>query len=78
MLASAAVIELTVSYGRPPVAALVMAVTWSVYGLLKRRVPLPATDSFAAESFVLVIPAAVRDRRGGGHVGQRAAKRRCG
>lgn len=59
VLASAAVIELTVSYGRPPVAALVMAVTWSVYGLLKRRVPLPATDSFAAESFVLVIPAAV-------------------
>ena len=59
VLATAAVIELTVSYGRPPVAALVMAVSWSVYGLLKRRVPLPATDSFAAESFVLVVPAAV-------------------
>ena len=59
VLASAAVIELTVSYGRPPVAALVMAVSWSVYGLLKRRVPLPAIDSFAAESFVLVVPAAI-------------------
>jgi chloramphenicol-sensitive protein RarD len=59
LLASAAVIELTVSYGRPPVAALVMAVSWSVYGLLKRRVPLPAIDSFAAESFVLVAPAAI-------------------
>ena len=59
VLATAAVIELSLSYGRPPVAALVMAVSWSVYGLLKRRVPLPATDSFAAESFVLVIPAAV-------------------
>jgi chloramphenicol-sensitive protein RarD len=59
VLATAAVVELTVSYGQPPVAALVMAVTWSVYGLLKRRVPLAAVDSFAAESFVLVVPAAI-------------------
>jgi chloramphenicol-sensitive protein RarD len=59
VLATVAVVELTVSYGRPPVAALVMAVTWSVYGLLKRRVPLAAVDSFAAESFVLVIPAVI-------------------
>jgi chloramphenicol-sensitive protein RarD len=58
-LAGAAVVELTVSYGRPPIAALIMAVTWSFYGLLKRRVPLPAVDSFAAESFVLLIPAAI-------------------
>ena len=36
-----------------------MAVTWSFYGLLKRRVPLPAVESFAAESFVLVVPAAI-------------------
>ncbi len=78
VLATAAVVELTVSYGRPPVAALVMAVTWSVYGLLKRRVPLPAIDSFAAESFVLVVPAADRGRRGGRHVGQHPAQRRRG
>jgi chloramphenicol-sensitive protein RarD len=36
-----------------------MAVTWSFYGLLKRRVPLPAVDGFAAESFVLPLPAAI-------------------
>jgi chloramphenicol-sensitive protein RarD len=58
-LAAAAVVELTASYGEPPIAALTMAVSWSVYGLLKRRVPLPAVDSFAVESFVLVVPAAV-------------------
>lgn len=58
-LAAAAVIELTVSYGEPPVAAIVMAVTWSVYGLLKRRVPLAAIDSFSAESFVLLVPAVI-------------------
>ena len=45
------------SYGQPPISALVMAVSWSVYGLLKRRVPLAAVDGFAAESFVLVVPA---------------------
>ena len=59
VLATAAVVELTVSYGSPPFAALVMAVSWSVYGLLKRRVPLAAVDSFAAESFVLIVPAVI-------------------
>ncbi len=59
VLAAVAVVELTLSYGRPPIAALVMAVSWSVYGLLKRRVPLAAVDRFAAESFVLVIPALI-------------------
>jgi chloramphenicol-sensitive protein RarD len=58
-LAATAVVELTLSYGRPPIAALIMAVTWSFYGLFKRRVPLPAVDSFAAESFVLFVPAAI-------------------
>jgi chloramphenicol-sensitive protein RarD len=58
-LAGAAVVELTLSYGRPPIAASIMAFTWSFYGLLKRRVPLPAVDGFAAESFVLLVPAAI-------------------
>jgi chloramphenicol-sensitive protein RarD len=58
-LAGAAVIELTVSYGEPPVAALIMAVTWSLYGLFKRQIPLPAVEGFAAESFVLFIPSAI-------------------
>ena len=44
------------------VVALVIAVAWSVYGLLKRRVPLPAIEGFAAESFVLVVPALDRRR----------------
>ncbi len=59
VLASVAVVELTMSYGQPPIAALVMAISWSVYGLLKRRVPLAAVDGFAAESFVLVGPAVI-------------------
>ena len=56
-LAFLAVGVLTATYGRPPVIALVIAVTWSVYALLKRQVPLGAVESLAAETFVLLIPA---------------------
>lgn len=58
-LTLAAVVELTVSYGEVPWVALIIAVSWSFYGLCKRNVPLPAIESFAAESFVLVVPAAL-------------------
>jgi chloramphenicol-sensitive protein RarD len=56
-LAAVAVAILTVSYGRPPWIALLIAVTWSLYGLAKRRVPLGAVDSLAGETFVLFVPA---------------------
>jgi len=57
VLASIAVVILTISYGRPPWIALLLAGTWSVYGLAKRRVPLGAIDSLAGETFVLFVPA---------------------
>jgi len=52
-----AVVILTISYGRPPWIALLIAGTWSFYGLSKRRVPLGAIDSLAGETFVLFVPA---------------------
>ncbi len=55
--ATASVVVVTVSYGRPPVLALVIAVSWSVYGLLKRQIPLTAIESLAGETFVLFVPA---------------------
>ena len=58
-LASVAVIVLTISYGRPPWIALAIAVSWSFYGLAKRRVPLGAVDSLAGETFVLFLPALI-------------------
>lgn len=58
-LAAVAVVILTVSYGRPPWIALVIAGSWSLYGLTKRRVPLGAVDSLAGETFVLFAPAVV-------------------
>lgn len=57
-LTLAAVVELSISYGRVPLVSLVIAVSWTFYGLCKRNIPLSGVDGFAAESFVLAIPAA--------------------
>jgi chloramphenicol-sensitive protein RarD len=57
--AAIAVVILTVSYGRPPWIALVIAATWSLYALVKRRSPLGAIDSLAGETFVSFIPALI-------------------
>jgi chloramphenicol-sensitive protein RarD len=56
-LAAVAVGVLTVSYGRPPWVAFLLAASWSLYGLSKRRIGLDAIDSLAGETFVLVAPA---------------------
>lgn len=57
--AAVAVVILTVEGGRPPWVALLIAGSWSVYGLTKRRVPLGAVDSLAGETFALAIPALI-------------------
>lgn len=54
-----AVVILTISYGRMPWVALLIAGSWSFYALAKRRVPLEPVESLAGELLVLVIPAAV-------------------
>jgi chloramphenicol-sensitive protein RarD len=58
-LGGLAIVELAVVYGRVPVLAILIAASWCGYSLTKRRVPLTGLDSFAAESFVLAIPAFV-------------------
>lgn len=57
--AVAAVIVLTASYGRMPWVALLLAGSWSWYGLTKRRVPLGPVESLSSELIVLLVPAAV-------------------
>jgi chloramphenicol-sensitive protein RarD len=57
--AAVAVVILTISYGRPPWIALVLAATWSLYGLSKRRIDLGAIDSLAGETFVLFLPSVI-------------------
>ena len=57
--AVASVVVLTVSYGSVPWLALVIAVSWTTYGYLKKQVPLTPVESMAAESFFLLVPAVV-------------------
>ena len=58
-LAAIAVVVLTISYGRVPWLALLIATSWTAYGYLKKHVPLTPVESMAAESFILVVPAMV-------------------
>ena len=57
LLGLAAVVVLTISYGRVPYLALAMAASWAVYGLLKRQVPLQPLESLMSETIFLIIPA---------------------
>ena len=57
--AAVAVVILTISYGRPPWIALVLTVTWSLYGLSQRRIALGAVESLAGETFILFVPAVI-------------------
>jgi len=57
LLGLAAVVVLTISYGRVPFIALAMAASWALYGLLKRQVPLQPLESLMSETIFLVVPA---------------------
>ncbi|MCG8921555.1 EamA family transporter RarD [Lentzea sp. CC55] len=48
-----AVIVLTIDYGRLPVISLVLACSFGIYGLLKKKVPLDAISSLTAENAVI-------------------------
>jgi len=58
VMAAASVVVLTISYGRVPWLALALATSWTAYGYIKKHLPLTPVESMAAESFVLVLPAA--------------------
>lgn len=52
-----AVAVLTFDYRHVPYLALILAVTFGLYGLLKKRLSVPATDGLLVESAVLTLPA---------------------
>jgi chloramphenicol-sensitive protein RarD len=56
-IGAAAVGVLAVDYGRAPHLALILAATFGMYGLLKKRLGLPAVDGLLVESSVLALPA---------------------
>jgi chloramphenicol-sensitive protein RarD len=54
-----AVLVLSVGYGHVPFIALFLALSFGGYGLLKKRLNMGAAESVAAETAILVIPAAL-------------------
>jgi chloramphenicol-sensitive protein RarD len=57
--AAAGLVILTFAYGRVPWIALAIAGSWSLYGYLKKKVPLDSLVSLSAEVLVLAVPAVV-------------------
>ncbi|MDI2128573.1 EamA family transporter RarD [Yinghuangia seranimata] len=57
-LGIAAVLVLTVAYGRLPWLALVLATSFTIYGYVKKTVGLAPTESLTAETAVMFLPAA--------------------
>ncbi len=53
----AAVLVLTVDYGRPPWISLCLAFSFATYGLVKKKVDLGGMESLAAETAVQFVPA---------------------
>ncbi|MGH8860107.1 MAG: EamA family transporter RarD [Jatrophihabitantaceae bacterium] len=58
-IGAAAVVVIAVDYGRPPWIALTLAVSFGMYGFLKKRAGVGAADSLAVETGVLFVPAVV-------------------
>lgn len=52
-LAATAVVVIAVGNGTAPWLSLVLAVSFGIYGLIKNRIPLPATASLTGEGIVL-------------------------
>ncbi|GAC1348193.1 MAG: EamA family transporter RarD [Myxococcales bacterium] len=78
-VAAAGVLSLAFAYGAPPWLALSLAVTFGLYGLLKKTAPLGALDGLALETLLLLVPALLylvaSERAGHGaflHTGGRA------
>ncbi|MFJ4423521.1 EamA family transporter RarD [Streptomyces bobili] len=53
----AAVLVLTIGYGRPPWISLCLAFSFAIYGLVKKKVNLGGVESLAAETAIQFLPA---------------------
>jgi chloramphenicol-sensitive protein RarD len=58
-LAGIAVLVLTVAYGKPPVIAVVLALSFATYGLVKKIIGMPALESLTMEAVILFLPCIV-------------------
>ena len=53
-LAGLSIAVLAFGYGRPPVLAVLIALTWTLYGVLKKRVPFGPLIGLTSEALVLL------------------------
>jgi chloramphenicol-sensitive protein RarD len=58
-LAALGILYLTYSHGSPPWIALFLALTWAVYGLLKKIAPLGTLHGLTLETGLLTLPALI-------------------
>ena len=56
-IGGAAVAVLTIAYGHVPYIALILATSFGLYGLIKKRLAVPAADGLLLESGALAVPA---------------------
>ena len=56
-LAAAAVLVLTVDYGRPPWIAIGLALTFGLYGFVKKKAAVAAVPSLTVETSLVFLPA---------------------
>ncbi|WP_268867536.1 EamA family transporter RarD [Streptomyces blattellae] len=56
-IGAAAVLVLTVGYGRPPWISLILAFSFAAYGLVKKKVNLSGLESLTAETAIQFLPA---------------------
>jgi chloramphenicol-sensitive protein RarD len=56
-VAAVAVVVLTVDYGRPPWIALVLALSFGAYGLVKKQAHVGAVEGLAVETSIMFLPA---------------------
>ena len=57
LIASIGVLYLTWSYGQPPWIALTLAMTFALYGLIKKKGTLAALEGLSLETALLSVPA---------------------
>jgi chloramphenicol-sensitive protein RarD len=57
IIGALAVIVLTVEYGKPPYIALILACSFGLYGLVKKKIGLEGTQSLSVETTLLILPA---------------------
>lgn len=58
-LATLSVVVLAFGYGQPPVFAVLIAATWTLYGVMKKRMTFDALTGLTGETWVLLPVAAV-------------------